>query len=549
MRFSPGSLAASTIRRISSSGTALKAVRTVESGHCSRCACGIGPITGNSCPSSHLLDFARGRAQNCLMTSATDLERRLRARYRQPAGVEQFGIEPVPEERKTAGWFDLFSIMFNFLIRPGIMLSGGLMVEAGLSFQAAVAAGFFGTIVALLFYLIMATLGVDYGIPGQVATRAVYGLRGAKLIPSLLRTLVSVYWLAFQTLVGASAIVAVLAKITGITYPLIWVSVIFGFIQACVAVIGFGSLKVLALIALPIKVIVLAYLFVLFARHDDPNFELAKVLSYPGASGWTWVLLAGWVNVAIAGWLTNITDAADFARYTRSRTEMWAGTFAASVFGALLSTALGAYGAAATLGKVTNPFVLTVQIETSWVAFLLVLVFLCVDDWTINVLNLYSGGLSLSNMFERLGRFWTTLIASVFGVALCGVPDVLNFFRYVTLFGERVFAGRRRACVRLPVRATAALRLLPVTAGELSTMVDGLQFAQRLSGFRGQPAADRAAFEAAALALGRFFLDHRARIEDIEINPLMVRAHNQSPVHDAQSKVPKPAGAYPSVVA
>src|SRR5262249_48570104 len=177
-------------------------------------------------------------------------------------------------------------------------------------------------------------------------------------------------------------------------------------------------------------------------------------------------------------------------------------------------------GAAATLGKVTNPFVLTAQIETGWVAFLLVLVFLCVDDWTINVLNLYSGGLSLSNMFERLGRFWTTLIASVFGVGLCGVPGVLNFFRYVTLFGGRVVAGRWRVCVVFPVRAPGALRWFPVTAGELSTMVDGLKFAQRLSGFRGQPAADRAAFEAAALALGRFFLDHRARIEDIEINPL-----------------------------
>jgi hypothetical protein len=150
------------------------------------------------------------------------------------------------------------------------------MVAAGLSFQAAVAAGFFGTVVALLFYLVMATLGVDYGIPGQVATRAVYGLRGAKLIPSLLRTVVSIYWFAFQTLVGASAIVAVLAKITGVTYPLIWVSVIFGFIQACVAVIGFGSLKVLARIALPIKVIVLAYLFVLFARHDDPEFRACQ---------------------------------------------------------------------------------------------------------------------------------------------------------------------------------------------------------------------------------------------------------------------------------
>jgi NCS1 nucleoside transporter family len=373
------------------------------------------------------------------MTSAIEIERGLRARYRQPAGVEQFGIEPIPEERKTTGWFDLFSIMFNFLINPGVMLSGGLMVAAGLSFQAALAAGFFGTVIALVFYLIMATLGVDYGIPGQVTTRVVYGLRGAKLIPSLLRVVVSIYWFAFQTLVGASAIVAVLAKMTGVTYPLVWVSVIFGLIQACVAVIGFGSLKVLARVALPIKVAVLAYLFILFARHDDPNFAPNQVLSYEGAGGWTWILLAGWLNVTIAGWLTNITDAADFARYTRSRAEMWAGTLAAGALGAVLSTALGAYGAAATLGKVTNPFVLTAQIGTSWVAFLPVLIFLCVDDWTINVLNVYSGGLSLSNIFERLGRFWTTLIASVFGVALCGVLDVLNFFRYVTLFGN-VFA-------------------------------------------------------------------------------------------------------------
>ena len=69
----------------------------------------------------------------------------------------------------------------------------------------------------------------------------------------------------------------------------------------------------------------------------------------------------------------------------------------------------------------------------------------------------------------------------------------------------------------------AALRLLPVTADDVGAMIDGLKLARLLSGFRGRPAADRAALEDAALALGRFFLDHRARIEDIEINPLMVR--------------------------
>ena len=72
--------------------------------------------------------------------------------------------------------------------------------------------------------------------------------------------------------------------------------------------------------------------------------------------------------------------------------------------------------------------------------------------------------------------------------------------------------------------------------------------------------ADRAAMQAdhalgerqanakpAALALARFFLDHRARIKDIEINPLMVRANN--PARDRQSRASNPAGADPSVVA
>jgi nucleobase:cation symporter-1, NCS1 family len=45
--------------------------------------------------------------------------------------------------------------------------------------------------------------------------------------------------------------------------------------------------------------------------------------------------------------------------------------------------------------------------------------------------------LSISNMFERLGRFWTTLIASVFGIGLSASPDVLNsYLQYATMLGN-----------------------------------------------------------------------------------------------------------------
>jgi hypothetical protein len=89
------------------------------------------------------------------------------------------------------------------------------------------------------------------------------------------------------------------------------------------------------------------------------------------------------------------------------------------------------------------------------------------------------------------------------------------------LYGPMLLLGAGGVLVELA--KDAALRLLPVTADDVSAMVDGLELARLLSGFRGRPAADRAALETAALALGRFFLDHRTRISDIEVNPLMVR--------------------------
>jgi nucleobase:cation symporter-1, NCS1 family len=370
-------------------------------------------------------------------TFDTAIESELQHRYRQPKGVEQFGIEAIPQSRKTVKWYDLFSIIFNFLISPSTILRGGLGVAAGLSFQASVAAECSGIVVAGFFYVVMATVGVDYGIPGQVATRAIYGLRGSKVIPSFLRSIASCYWFAFQTVIGATAICAVLEKLTGTSFSLILVSVLFGIVQAIVAIVGYDSLKALSRVALPVKLAMFVYLFVLLANQADPNFAPGAVLSFPGKSGWNWVIFVAWFNAAAAGWLTMITDAADFCRYSRSRADMWIGTLSASAIGTMVSGSLGAYAAAATLGKIANPFVIIAGISTSWITLLLILVFIALDNWTINVLNLYTGGLSISNIFERLGRFWTTLIASVVGIALSAIPDVLNsYLTYATLLGN-----------------------------------------------------------------------------------------------------------------
>jgi acetate---CoA ligase (ADP-forming) len=89
------------------------------------------------------------------------------------------------------------------------------------------------------------------------------------------------------------------------------------------------------------------------------------------------------------------------------------------------------------------------------------------------------------------------------------------------LYGPMLLIGAGGVLVELI--GDAAMRLLPIDETEVAAMIDSLKIKRLLDGHRGKPPADRKALEAAALALARFYLDHRARIEEIEINPLIVR--------------------------
>ena len=344
------------------------------------------------------------------MHSVAEIEEKIRRRYHQPKGVEQFGIEPVPPELKTVRWHDIFAIIFGFALNPGSMLVGGMAVVSGLSFWGAVGAITSGVLLATIAYTITATVGVDYGLPGQVSMRMVYGLRGAKWVPSFLRTIASTYWFAYQTGAGSLAVVAI---------------------------IGYDSLKHLSRIALPFKILILSFVLVLLGTHSDPNYAPSQVFHYAGKPEAGWLLFVTWMNVVAAGSLTMVTDSADFCRYTRSRTDMWWGTLLGKVGGGCFAASLGAYGAAATLGKTPNVFEVASGLTTSWFILLLFLIVIALDNWTINVLNLYTGGLSLSNIFERLGRFWTTLIISVLGIILSAIPDVASgYTTYVGILGN-----------------------------------------------------------------------------------------------------------------
>ena len=342
------------------------------------------------------------------------------------AAIEGFAIEPIPIELKTVRWPDLFLLVSNFLINPSTILIGGLAVVSGLSFWATIVTSTLGILIAFSAYVVMATVGVDYGITGQVACRMVFGIQGAKWLPSVMRTIASAYWFAMQTIVGATVIVAIRHQWTGGSYSVVKTGLVLAAVQVLLALVGYNFLKLLSRFTLPAKVAGIIYLFWILAHGTGASYRPGAVFHFQSRHGWAYAVAAVWLNSLVAAWLTMITDAADFCRYTRSRNDMWWGTMLAGGLATAFSVSLGAYGAAASLGRQANPFSLAAEIDPHWVTLLILLIVIALDESTINVMNLYTGGLSLSNLFEGPGRFWNTLFVGVVSTALSGFPALLD---------------------------------------------------------------------------------------------------------------------------
>jgi acetyltransferase len=96
------------------------------------------------------------------------------------------------------------------------------------------------------------------------------------------------------------------------------------------------------------------------------------------------------------------------------------------------------------------------------------------------------------------------------------------------MYGPLLVVGSGGIMVELT--RDVAVRMLPATAGDLKGMIEPLKLKTLLRGFRGKAAADEAALVKTAVGMARFFLDHRDKLLDIEINPLIIRRKGEGAV-------------------
>ena len=374
------------------------------------------------------------------MSEASKVEDDLARKYRQPKSVEQFGVEAIPDELRNVRWWDMFAIFLNFLVNPGTITISGLLIANGLSLWWATLTGVLSILVGFSVYLVAATVGVDYAIPGLVSMRSAFGIRGAH-VASIARTFSSIYWFAFQTVAAAAGIGAILHVIFHRNISVIWISVACALAQLVVSIYGYNALMKLSRFAFVYKIVFSAVIVFLLMTFPREGFAPHEVFSFGGTHSGTVALIILWTIAWGTSWFTNFTDAADFCRYTRSRKEMWFGTISAAIVGQLICSFIGGYAVAAMGGHVDSALTPIVDATRgiTWLLMLL-LIYIVLDVCMVNVQNLYTAGLALSALVDNLGRFWGTLLVGILGILLSTSQNLISGFDgYMNLLGN-IFA-------------------------------------------------------------------------------------------------------------
>lgn len=370
----------------------------------------MSDLSADELPSLVSLDAAK---------ETQSLERDLARRHRTPQQVEQFGIESVPKSKRTSGFSEMFSVIFSFQINNLTIILPGFAVLAGLNIWAAILSQLIGVGLVFVGYVALAHFGMKYGIPGQVGSRFAFGVLGSRLTTSLMRSVASAYWFAWQTIAAALGIQAIMHAWTGETYSLVPISILFAIFQAAIALTGWESLKYLTKIVLPVKIVLLGVVMITFLTSSDERFAWGAI--HEGGS-WAWHDIATWAAVIAGGHLSMYTDAADLARYARNAKSVILAFYGSAMLAVVFCGFVGVYAAKA-MGD-ANWFVGAAAVQPHVWMYVLLIIVLVADNWFINIMNLYTGGFAIVNAFSWLGRFWATVLVAAAGIVLSGFTSV-----------------------------------------------------------------------------------------------------------------------------
>ena len=338
---------------------------------------------------------------------------------------------PVAAQSRVMSGADLALLWGDLGIGLLVLVTGALLVP-GLGGAQALAAIVLGSVIGSGLLAFGAAVGARAGVPAMVLFRPVLGQRGS-WIPSILNVAQLIGWTAVELWAMSSVADLIARRSLGVSARPLWL-LVAAVVTAGLALWGpvgvtrvwmkrFGAWVILAIC------VALTALLV-------SSGAATGALNAPSRGGWPTFGAALDLVIALpVSWLPLV---ADYSRFARAPRAAFAGTFAgyavANVWlfalGAVLVTGAGAEptpsGAAAAI----------LALSGGSVAGLIFLLGLLVGETDEAFADVYSGALSVRNIFPRFHQSWVVLAIVAIASPLAAWLSMARYESFLFLLGS-----------------------------------------------------------------------------------------------------------------
>ncbi|WP_442595459.1 purine-cytosine permease family protein [Neobacillus sp. D3-1R] len=369
-----------------------------------------------------------------------------------PVNVEKFGLEPLPTHLKNSTWFDFFILQVAFSVNSGNFIVPALAVLNGkLPLIPAILSTVLGSAIAFLFVSFLTLPGSKYGLPSQYAIRSIIGSNLSRYVASPIRTITSLYWFAVQTIGGSLVFIKLFNALFGVALPFLMISILFAMLMGILALVGFEAVKKAIRSFLPFLIVGQCVLIYLLIKDFDWSTSI-----FLGGEMRTWSLsqFLFFASLAFVQYVSGVSASSDMARFARSEKAGFWGLYSGNLVGFIITATLGSFSAI--LFQDWNPFISIVYLSQSKLIIFLILLCSMSSMISINLSNAYTGGFSLLNTFQSLGRIKSATIFSIVALAISCFPIFVEHAqKYISLLGVLI----------IPISATIVADYLFIKKG------------------------------------------------------------------------------------
>lgn len=322
------------------------------------------------------------------------------------------------ENKRNQSWWNLAIVLCGALISVPSLILGGTLVS-GMTLPQALLTAFVGYSIIVVIMISQGMQSVDQGRPAVKVAEQVFGKQGSSKVISAILAVSALGWFGIQANVAGVSIQGILGAY-GITVPTWVCSVIVGIAMVLTAMYGITVIQKLAWVAVPYLMVIVLYGFWYAFAHQDASAAVAAY--HPSAS----ISFVNGLVTTVGSFALGAVIVGDYAQFSTKRSDV----VKASIFGIIpAGVIMIGIGAVLTIAfKTADISALFIKIGTPFIGGLA----LVLATWKVNVVNAYSGGIAVANVFNIPERYrkLTLFGVGVVGTILAAI-GILNYFEPV----------------------------------------------------------------------------------------------------------------------